>query len=244
MNKYPGKYGKETYKQLEEVCRFGYNFSQVFSDFVETVLSALLSFTDNLRYADVADRIRENRLTGVYEDRYMSLIARYKENKDRAQGSRPADFFTHAWAQLQLETAQTQQDVLGEIYEACMGRPEHGQFFTPPQITDLLAGMIDAKDGETVSDPACGAGRFFIAQSKIHSGLHYVGVDIAPVIARMCVLNMWLFDLYADIYEGNSLSGQMFYLWRVRPGGYIDETKIDQASREKPEVRKEVAEAA
>jgi len=37
----------------------------------------------------------------------------------------------------------------------------------------------------------------------------------------MTVLNMWLFDLNADIYEGDSLSMKMSQMWRIRKGGFI-----------------------
>lgn len=236
MNKYPGKHGKEVYKQLENVCRFGYQFSSVFSDFVETVLNALLSLTDNMQYADVANRLVDNRLTGTYEDRYMQLIHKYKENKDRVQGERPADFFASAWGALQIATAKANEDVLGEIYEVCISNGEHGQFFTPPDLCNMMAQLVGSNEGETVSDPACGSGRLFISQAKVQTGLHFVGVDIAPTIARMCVLNMWLFNLHADIYEGNSLSMEMRYLWHIRPGGLIFEAKIDHSQKVVPAI--------
>lgn len=218
--------GKQTWKHLQEVTRFGYSSNDVFSDFVAICLSALLSFTDNMQYADIADRLAENKLTGVYEERYMQFVGKYKENKSRKSGERPMDFFTSAWGQLQLETQESQEDVLGDLYESQISLGEHGQFFTPSSISTMMVQLLGAT-GETISDPCCGSGRFFISMAKANRDLHFYGVDVSPICARMSVLNMWLFDLNADIYQGNSLSMEMSYLWRIRKGGFIWETKID-----------------
>jgi type I restriction-modification system DNA methylase subunit len=229
--KYPVQLGKETWKQLQEITRFGYSSSDIFSDFVEACLSAILSLTDNLQnlgYTEFTERLTENRLTGVYEERYMNLVAKYKENTTRKMGEWPADFFKKAWIALQKETAEAQQDVLGEIYESQISLGEHGQFFTPPSVTDVMIQMLGPfQSGENVSNPACGSGRFFISMAKVNRDLHFHGVDVSPICARMAALNMWLFDLNADIYQGNSLSMEMSYVWRIRRGGFLWESKID-----------------
>jgi type I restriction enzyme M protein len=228
---YPVKYGKETWKQLQEIARFGYSSADIFRDFVDVCLSAILSLTDNLErlpFAEFMERLQDNRLTGIYEERYLSLVAKYKENTTRKQGQRPADFFRNAWGTLQQETEQAQQDVLGELYESQISLGEHGQFFTPTSITEAITQMLGPyKAGETVSEPTVGSGRFFINLAKHNRDLHFVGVDVSPICARMAALNMWLFDLNADIYQGNSLSMEMSYLWRIRRGGFIWESKID-----------------
>jgi type I restriction-modification system DNA methylase subunit len=242
---YPVGRGKQTWKQLQEIARFGYSSSDIFSDFVEICLSALLSFTDNMQYTDIADRLNENRMTGVFEDRYMQLVRKYKENKTKKSGERPMDFFTSAWGHLQAETQECEEDVLGDLYESQISLGEHGQFFTPSAITTMMVQMLGAHDGERVSDPACGSGRFLIATAKVNRDQHFYGVDVSPICARMTALNMWLFNLNADIYQGNSLSMEMSYLWRIRKGGFIWETKVEpnQATKvveEKPVKEKPV----
>src|SRR5258708_30660908 len=185
--------GKQTWKQLQEVTRFGYSSNDVFSDFVAICMSALLSFTDNMQYADIADRLAENKFTGVYEERYMQFVGKYKENKSRKSGERPMDFFTSAWGQLQLETQESQEDVLGDLYESQISLGEHGQFFTPRSISTMLIQILGSTDGERVNDPACGSGRFFISMAKANANLHFYGIDVSPICARMTALNMWLF---------------------------------------------------
>jgi N-6 DNA Methylase len=226
--------GKQTWKHLTEVQRFGYSRSQVFRDFVDTALYSLLSLTYNMRFPDLSERLRQNKLEGPYEEQYLKVVARYRENKDRPRGQRPADYFASAWGALQHETAEYEHDILGEIYMREISHGEHGQFFTPVQVCDLMAHMTGTVEGEAVNDPACGSGRFFISTSKVNPNLSYVGIDLSDICAKMSVLNMWLFNLNADIYCGNSLSQEMSRRWRVRKGGYVYEDEVDRLPTPQP----------
>lgn len=219
--------GKETWKQLEEIHRFGYSYSTIFTDFLDTCLYSLLSLTDNLKEKDIIERLTQNKLTGIYEDGYMQVVNKYKENEIRPQGQRPCDYFANAWGMLLKETKEYGHDILGEMYESQISLGEHGQFFTPVHITDMMTQMVGAKDGETVCDPCCGSGRFFISMAKLKKDLHFTGVDLAPICVKMTALNMWLFDLNADIYHGNSVSTQMFQVWKIRKGGFLYESKVE-----------------
>ena len=49
---------------------------------------------------------------------------------------------------------------------------------------------------------------------------------------------MWLFDLNADIYHGDSLAMKYFRVWKIRKGGYIYESEITQASPIPPSIKK------
>ena len=54
-------------------------------------------------------------------------------------------------------------DPIGDAFEVFVGsesRSRSGQFFTPRSVTDLLVKAVDPKPGESIIDPACGAGGF------------------------------------------------------------------------------------
>jgi type I restriction-modification system DNA methylase subunit len=220
------EFGNEVWNQLERIQQYGYSSSTVFNDFIDLGLLALLSLTNNMQYPDVIERLKENRLTGRYEDQYLEIMGRYKENKEREMGKRPADYFASAFGLLVKETAQAKQDILGDLYMEYVSHGEHGQFFTPTNICDMMAKMIGHKDGKTVSDPCCGSGRLLISEGKINPNVHCVGVDISLICARMTAVNMWLFDLNADIYHGDSLSMKMYQVWKIRKGGYVFEAEV------------------
>lgn len=60
-------------------------------------------------------------------------------------------------------------DPIGDAFEVFVGsesRGRSGQFFTPRSVTDLLVEAVDPKPGETVIDPACGAGGFLTSAAR------------------------------------------------------------------------------
>lgn len=55
-------------------------------------------------------------------------------------------------------------DVIGNAYEyliklfAAGGGQKAGEFYTPPEVSDLIAEILDPQEGNTICDPACGSG--------------------------------------------------------------------------------------
>lgn len=55
-------------------------------------------------------------------------------------------------------------DVIGNGYEfliknfAAGGGQKAGEFYTPPEVSDLIADLLDPQEGDTICDPACGSG--------------------------------------------------------------------------------------
>ncbi len=59
-------------------------------------------------------------------------------------------------------------DVIGNAYEYLIGRfaagagKKAGEFYTPPEISTLLAKLLDPKPGERICDPTCGSGSLLL----------------------------------------------------------------------------------
>ena len=55
-------------------------------------------------------------------------------------------------------------DVIGNGYEfliknfAASGGQKAGEFYTPPEVSDLIAELLDPEQGDSICDPACGSG--------------------------------------------------------------------------------------
>lgn len=55
-------------------------------------------------------------------------------------------------------------DVIGNAYEylikhfAASGGQKAGEFYTPPEVSDLIAELLDPQKGDSICDPACGSG--------------------------------------------------------------------------------------
>ncbi len=55
-------------------------------------------------------------------------------------------------------------DIIGNAYEyliklfAAGGGQKAGEFYTPPEVSDLIAELLDPQEGDSICDPACGSG--------------------------------------------------------------------------------------
>ena len=49
-------------------------------------------------------------------------------------------------------------DIIGNAYEYLIKHFAAGEFYTPPEVSDLLAEILEPVEGDQISDPACGSG--------------------------------------------------------------------------------------
>jgi type I restriction enzyme M protein len=70
---------------------------------------------------------------------------------------------TYVMTALDFSVMDAASDPIGDAFETFAGsasKGNAGQFFTPRSVTSLLVTALNPKPGETVLDPACGAGGF------------------------------------------------------------------------------------
>ena len=118
-----------------------------------------------------------------------------------------------------IDLEQCRADIFSELYEAFAGsgvKSNEGQFFTPTVAVNLLVEMVNPKKGQTICDPACGAGGFLIAAAKhladagtapseIASSVF--GVDKDAYLARIARGRLALFlDEMSPVTCGDSLA--------------------------------------
>lgn len=64
------------------------------------------------------------------------------------------------------------RDVIGDVYEYLIGQfaagagKKAGEFYTPPEVSTLLAKLVQPKAGERICDPACGSGSLLIRVAR------------------------------------------------------------------------------
>ena len=188
---------KPILKQLEAICNKGYQMSQVFRDWVALMLFAL---------------IRD-------DDEYLKVMTGYR-NKD-PEGSREADYFARAMAELLRETEKGDQEVLGDLYMEIRSGWDGkgmGQYFTPWPICDMKARMVIADEDQgqikTACDPCCGSGRNLLAAAKLlHPDSHFTAIDNDLTCASMTAINFTLFNMNAAVIYGNSIAMKFHSGW-------------------------------
>ena len=73
---------------------------------------------------------------------------------------------------LRIKPSDSKKDLIGRVYEyflkefAVNATKEEGEFYTPHDVVQLIATMIEPFDG-TLYDPCCGSGGMFIQSAAL-----------------------------------------------------------------------------
>lgn len=188
-------------KMLRENAR-RHRLHKVFSDFCELAALAVSNSVDLIH--------RE-----VREARYMHIVGEYERDEVYR--------FAHLlgvlvdWLECGLD------DCLGKLFMSLeLGDSFKGQFFTPFELSRLMAGLtfgdarevIERRGFVTVSEPACGAGGMLLAAADVlqaqginyQQAMHATAVDVDATAVHMAYVQLSLAHVPAVVVHGNSLS--------------------------------------
>jgi len=95
-------------------------------------------------------------------------------------------------------------DIIGNAYEymiknfAASGGQKAGEFYTPPEVSDLISELLDPKPGDSICDPACGSGSLLMKCGRKvvanHSSKQYAlyGQEAIGSTWSLAKMNMFL----------------------------------------------------
>ena len=107
----------------------------------------------------------------------------------------------------------TDNDTFGDTYEFLMqmyaseAGKSGGEFFTPQQVSDLLARLASYNNPNIlkVYDPACGSGSLLLKFAKTigkqNPNLKYFGQEVNPTTYNLCRINMFLHNVNYDNFD-------------------------------------------
>jgi len=110
------------------------------------------------------------------------------------------------------------EDVIGNAYEYMIANfasdagKKGGEFFTPSEVSELLARLVKPKENDRIYDPTCGSGSLLIkAYNKIPSGKAQIyGQERNGQTHSLCRMNMFLHGIDdAKIAWGDTLSNPL-----------------------------------
>lgn len=106
-----------------------------------------------------------------------------------------------------------EKDLIGHVYEyflkefAVNATKEEGEFYTPHDVVQLIAAMIEPFDG-TLYDPACGSGGMFIQSAELVkakqgdiTGVQVYGQEKEPATYRLAKMNLALRGISHNLGE-------------------------------------------
>jgi len=140
-----------------------------------------------------------------------------KDYNERQSGQRSLDddrlgSLIEILSRHRLGLKNTEPDILGRAYEYLLRKFAEGQgqsageFYTPKEVGDLIAELIDPGPFSTIYDPACGSGGLLIKARLLYERRHpeerskaprLWGQELNPVTFAMAKMNMFLHD-YTD----------------------------------------------
>lgn len=174
------------------------------------------------------------------EEEYLSIIRRY----DREDVERFPRLLAALVEVLEIEP----WDALGQLYMELEIASEHvGQFFTPPEVSELMARLTYGEEIKnltkpfvTVQEPACGAGGMILAFTKVMleaklnpaERLWVHCQDVDRTAALMCYVQLSLWNIPGVVVVGNTLTmdtREVFYTPAHYLGRWDDRLAVRRA---------------
>ena len=154
-----------------------------------------------------------SKLENVFRSVSFNSESKLGETRDR---NRRLKNVLSDFAELDLRPSHLAgNDIIGDAYEYLIGKfadsagKKAGEFYTPSQISTLLAKLIAPKAGDRICDPTCGSGSLLIKVAKEigSNDFSIYGQEMNGATWALCKMNMFLhaFD-NADIRWGDTIN--------------------------------------
>jgi len=127
------------------------------------------------------------------------------------------------------DLSQFDHDIIGDIYQKTIPAEERhdlGQYYTPPEIVNLICSLSITSENDDVLDPGCGSGGFLVgaynrlkdlkdkpSHKKILEQIY--GIDINRFPAHLSAINLALRNLSEETPQVNILVEDFF---NIKPG--------------------------
>jgi type I restriction enzyme M protein len=184
---------------------------------------------EGYRWDDLESHEEEG-LLGFYQEMLTHLGANVENEIIKAIYAFPTTVFSHSEnlkaiinGISKIEWHQVGKDGFGDLYSGLIDKSAQdtrsgaGQYFTPRSLVNTIVRLIQPNLGDLIQDPATGSGGFLVAaDSYIRSKYSpekyksnppkYQGVEIEKNTRRICLMNIFLHDLDANIIYGDALT--------------------------------------
>lgn len=187
-----------------------------FKDFHNLFTSLIYKYDVSMVFDDLLDYI----IRFFLKDESIPWDKRYNEDENKI-------FYKmmQAWIEVMNSKCISDKDwfdFFGTYYEAevvsKLGRKGAGQFFTPPEISHLMAELLfigEKPVGQIFNDPAAGSGRCLIAKHVMAPGNYHVAQDLDNTCVKMTICNFIIHGVIGEVVWQNSLTLDWFGAWKV-----------------------------
>jgi len=186
--------GDKDYASLPEFHRFTLPAGSHWNDVRETTVNVGAAIEKAFRGIEQSN---QDKLYGIFGDAQWA-------NKNKLSDSLLNDLIEH-FSQHTLSNSNVDPDLLGQSYEylikhfADLTNKKAGEFYTPRSVVHLMGLINDAKEGETIYDPACGTGGMLLesmnhvkSKGKDYRTLKLYGQEKNLTSSSIARMNMFL----------------------------------------------------
>lgn len=219
------------YKEAEELFEGKDAEIESFMKKDRFVLSARSTFQDlyeNREHANIGKFINdalqnievENKtnLDKVFRNLDFNNEANLGEGRDKIRRLKE---LLETFNKLDLSPSKVTGDIIGEAYIYLIERfasdagKKAGEFYTPKEVSELVARLCDPKPGAEICDPACGSGGLLLEAAKFVKAkakgkgdvFSLAGMEVNGATWALCKMNMFLHDIdSATIEKCNTLT--------------------------------------
>jgi type I restriction enzyme M protein len=195
--------------RLDDLCTFEYLLSNKEANNLGEIINKALAKIeeDNPEKLDGIFRnvdFNSRQLLGDTKERNIILRNLLEDFSDNRLDLRPS----------QLEN----DDIIGNAYQylieyfASDAGKKGGEFFTPSEVSTLLAKLVGAKEGNRIYDPTCGSGSLLIKVAKEVGNNHFAiyAQEKNGQTHSLCRMNMYLHEINdAKIAWGDTISNPL-----------------------------------
>lgn len=165
------------------------------------------------------------------ENWHAEAIKKYDEKERSYMGTLQLEYLK---AHLKATEEKKWFDFWGILYECIVSRMKSsrmGQFFTPPDLCDLLTAFTlggNNFENKNVNDPACGSGRNLLSGWSVRPKNYYLGEDIDLVCCKMAAINLCIHGVKGEIVQHDTLKdpGSFINAWAINSDPYYSSLKL------------------
>ncbi|RLJ03699.1 MAG: type I restriction-modification system subunit M [Candidatus Aenigmatarchaeota archaeon] len=187
-------------------CDFDYIYSKRDANNIGEIINQAL---------EAIEEANKTKLEGVFRNIDFNSEANLGETKDR---NRRLKNLIEDFADPRLDLRPSKignSDIIGNTYEYLISRfastagKKGGEFYTPAEVSILIAKLLQPKSGERICDPACGSGSLLIkvANEIKDRNFSIFGQESNGSTWALCKMNMFLHGIdNARIEWGDTLN--------------------------------------
>ena len=147
------------------------------------------------------EETNRTKLEGVFRNIDFNSEPNLGQTKDR---NRRLKNLLNDFSELDLQPSHLENnDVIGDAYEYLIEKfasdagKKAGEFYTPAQVSKLLAKLLDPKPGDRIIDPTCGSGSLLIklAHEVGSNNFSLYGQEINGSTWALARMNMFLHEI-------------------------------------------------